>query len=69
MIAHDREKELCKSLERLIESAKAFGDRISVARVGIIAAEVGVSSMHDVTEEGCLEPYGNYARLPAQGRN
>jgi hydrogenase maturation factor len=55
VIAHDRENELVQKLGReLIESAKAFGDRISVARVGIIAAEVGVSSMHDVTEGGVL---------------
>jgi hydrogenase expression/formation protein HypE len=55
VIAHDREKELSEKLgKELVESAKAFGDRISVARAGIIAAEEGVSSMHDVTEGGVL---------------
>ena len=69
VIAMTGKRNCQKSLKGAVESAKAFGDRISVARAGIIAAEEGVSSMHDVTEGGCLEPYGNYEGFRRRGRN
>lgn len=53
IIAKDREEELKKHLsEDFINTAKAFGEMISVQKEGRIAAENGAAAMHDVTEGG-----------------
>ena len=41
--------------EKEIETCKSLADRISVVNEGHIASELGVTSMHDVTEGGILQ--------------
>lgn len=55
ILANDREKELQSmlSVEELLK-AKALSKHISVVREGVLAGELGVNSMHDVTEGGIL---------------
>jgi len=43
-----------KVAEKTIKTAQSFIDRISVIDEGIIAAKIGVSAMHDITEGGLL---------------
>lgn len=53
IIAKDREEELKKRFpDAMIETAKSFGELISVQKEGKIASEFGASAMHDVTEGG-----------------
>lgn len=40
--------------EKFVESSKKLLDHISVVREGLLAAQYGVTSMHDVTEGGVL---------------
>ncbi len=55
IIACDHYERLAEAMDReLLESAKAFMDRISVVKEGVIAGRFGVNSMHDVTEGGIL---------------
>jgi hydrogenase maturation factor len=55
IIAFEKEKELLIQFgAELVKEAKNFMESISVVREGIIAAEFGVSAMHDVTEGGVL---------------
>lgn len=55
IIAHDWEEKLTDSLGKdVVEKAKKMMDGISVVPEGIIAGEIGVSSMHDITEGGLL---------------
>lgn len=43
-----------KISDKTIKTAQGFIDKISVIDEGIIAAEIGVSAMHDITEGGLL---------------
>lgn len=53
ILASDYEEFLHRYLpDELIETAKSFTDYLSVVPEGRIAAEFGVSAMHDVTEGG-----------------
>ncbi|MEW9122827.1 MAG: AIR synthase family protein [Thermotaleaceae bacterium] len=55
ILAHDREEQLREVLEGpLLEGAKKMLEAISVVPEGRIAGQIGVSSMHDVTEGGLL---------------
>ncbi len=55
ILAYDHEERLKKELgSPVIEAAKKMVDQISVIPEGKIAGEIGVSSMHDVTEGGLL---------------
>ncbi len=55
IIAHDLENKLSSTLSReIIQRAKRMVDDISVVKEGVIAGEIGVTSMHDVTEGGIL---------------
>ena len=55
ILAHDREKELQLVIgQDLIGQAKGYMDYISVVPEGIIAGQLGVTAMHDVTEGGLL---------------
>lgn len=55
ILASDFEKYLAgKVSEAAIAKAQHFIEKISVIDEGIIAAEVGVSAMHDITEGGLL---------------
>lgn len=55
ILAHDRELELVEVLTReQLCQAKELSKLISVVQEGVIAAEFGVNSMHDVTEGGIL---------------
>lgn len=48
----DRCREVLTEAE--MEGARAYADRLSVVREGIIGGKCGVSSMHDITEGGVL---------------
>lgn len=54
ILAHDREKELTKSLDKnMLQRAKDFYDKISVVKEALIAFKIGgVHAMHDPTEGG-----------------
>ena len=55
IIASDLEEGLKKSVsQEIIDTAKSFGEEISVVREGVLAGKIGVNSMHDVTEGGLL---------------
>ena len=55
IIAHDWEERLHKSIgHEMLEEAKNMMDHISVVKEGVIAGEIGVSGMHDITEGGLL---------------
>jgi len=55
ILASDFEEFLIgKVSNETIRSAQSFIDRISVIDEGIIAANIGVSAMHDITEGGLL---------------
>ncbi len=55
ILANDREAELSDILTPdQLKKAKELSKLISVVREGVIAAEFGVNSMHDVTEGGIL---------------
>lgn len=55
IIAYDLEEQLSSTFSReIIESAQKMVKDISVVKEGVIAGEIGVSSMHDVTEGGIL---------------
>ncbi len=55
IIAYDNEKALLEVLTpEEIHNAKAMLEDVSVIREGVIAGDIGVSSMHDVTEGGIL---------------
>lgn len=55
IIAHDKEDELMGILgQEQLAAAKSLIGSVSVVKEGRIAAEFGVSSMHDVTEGGIL---------------
>lgn len=55
IIIHQKEEELAKILTREeIKTGKSFLERASVVKEGRIAAKVGVTAMHDVTEGGLL---------------
>ncbi|MCG8483538.1 MAG: AIR synthase family protein [Clostridia bacterium] len=55
IIAYDNEKALFEVLTpEEIHNAKAMLEDVSVIREGVIAGDIGVSSMHDVTEGGIL---------------
>lgn len=53
ILANDRESELQSQLTtEELEKAKALSKHISVVKEGVLAGELGVNSMHDVTEGG-----------------
>lgn len=53
IIAQDMEKELLKTLpEWLVKEAKEFIKYLSVVPESLIATELGVTAMHDITEGG-----------------
>ncbi|SES90299.1 hydrogenase expression/formation protein HypE [Natronincola peptidivorans] len=55
IIAADLEDRLKGKIEpKIIEDARGFSEDISVVKEGILAGEIGVNSMHDVTEGGLL---------------
>jgi hydrogenase expression/formation protein HypE len=55
ILAKDKEQELRDRLtEEQLEKAKGLSSQISVVKEGILAGELGVNSMHDVTEGGIL---------------
>jgi len=55
IIAHDWEERLRRELgDDLVDEAKSMMEKISVVTEGVIGGEVGVSSMHDITEGGLL---------------
>lgn len=55
IVAYDKEEELAGFLgKELLDEAKSFMNSISVIKEGLIAADFGVSAMHDVTEGGLL---------------
>lgn len=55
IIAHDLEEKLQGHLEKeVIQRAQNMMKDISVVPEGIIAGEIGVTSMHDITEGGLL---------------
>ncbi|HHY91046.1 MAG TPA: AIR synthase, partial [Clostridiales bacterium] len=55
ILAHDWEDRLKKHLgSEVVENAKRMMAQISVVPEGIIAGEIGATSMHDVTEGGLL---------------
>ncbi len=55
ILAGDNEKKLEELLpQEIIEKAKGFSEMLSVKTEGLIGAEYGASSMHDVTEGGIL---------------
>ncbi|MCL2493186.1 MAG: AIR synthase family protein [Clostridiales bacterium] len=55
ILAERREKELGNVLtDAELARAKAMISQISVVREGILAGEIGVSAMHDITEGGIL---------------
>ena len=55
ILATDRELELREMLTvEELEKAKDLSSQISVVKEGVIAGELGVNSMHDVTEGGIL---------------
>ena len=55
IIANDFEDVLKQSLDAAtIQRAKSFINQISVVKEGVLAGELGVSAMHDVTEGGVL---------------
>ncbi|MDF2591522.1 MAG: hydrogenase maturation factor [Clostridia bacterium] len=55
ILAADREPELRGKLtDEQLDKAKNLSSQISVVKEGILAGELGVNSMHDVTEGGIL---------------
>lgn len=53
IIAKEKEEELKKHYpEKMVEKAKGFDQYLSVSKEGLLAAEIGVGAMHDVTEGG-----------------
>ncbi|KXG76515.1 AIR synthase family protein [Thermotalea metallivorans] len=55
IIAHEHENRLKAYMgEEMVEQAKGMMDKISVVPEGVIGGEMGVSSMHDITEGGVL---------------
>lgn len=53
IIARDLEEQLKDKISlEIIKSAQAFSEDISVVKEGILASNIGVHSMHDVTEGG-----------------
>lgn len=55
ILAKDRELELKDKLtDEQLEKAKGLSSQISVVKEGVLAGELGVNSMHDVTEGGIL---------------
>lgn len=55
IIANDYEEKVRKFLSKEeIEEAKSFIEYLSVKKEGLIAGDLGVNSMHDITEGGLL---------------
>lgn len=55
ILAEDRESELRDKLtDEQLKKAKSLSSQISVVKEGVLAGELGVNSMHDVTEGGIL---------------
>lgn len=55
ILAHDKEEELsCYLSKNLLNEAKNLKHEISVVPEGLLAGELGVSAMHDVTEGGIM---------------
>lgn len=53
ILAKDRQQELlARYPQKMIDTAKEFDRYLSVVKEGMIGAEYGVASMHDVTEGG-----------------
>lgn len=52
ILARDYRRLLGSLDPQIVERARRFFDRVSAVRDGLIAARVGVSAMHDVTEGG-----------------
>lgn len=68
ILAADLEKKLKdKVSQQTIEVAKTFANDISVVKEGILAGEIGVSSMHDVTEGGILGALWELAEVSGLG--
>lgn len=68
IIAHDKENELVDKIGYdVVQRAKAFINRISVVKEGVIAGEFGVNSMHDVTEGGILGAVWEIAEASGTG--
>ncbi|QEK12962.1 AIR synthase [Crassaminicella thermophila] len=55
IIAHDFEEKLIKDLGKdIVYNAKKMMEDMSVITEGVVAGQVGVTSMHDITEGGLL---------------
>ena len=55
IIARDLENQLKDKIDyNIIKTAQSFVEDISVVREGVLAGNIGVNSMHDVTEGGVL---------------
>jgi hydrogenase expression/formation protein HypE len=53
--------------EEELAEARAMLDRISVVKEGVLAGEIGVSAMHDITEGGVLGAVWEVCRLAGVG--
>jgi hydrogenase maturation factor len=68
IIASEKEEELRKIIpEEELTEAKSYFDKLSVIPEGMIAAEFGASSMHDVTEGGILGAVWEVAEASGKG--
>jgi len=61
----DKAKEILTSDE--LKRCRSLSDRISVVNEGLIAAEIGASAMHDVTEGGVLQAVWELCRASECG--
>ncbi|MBN2878173.1 MAG: AIR synthase family protein [Clostridia bacterium] len=68
IIASDLENEAKKALtDEELKRCRSLADRISVVKEGLIAAEIGASAMHDVTEGGVLQAVWELCRASECG--
>ncbi len=68
IIACDKEAEVEKFLTKEeLEHAKAMINKVSVAKEGVIAGEIGTSGMHDVTEGGILGAVWEMCHIAGMG--
>lgn len=70
IIAYEKEEELTRVLGiDTVKRAKELLDGVSVVREGIIAGQLGVTSLHDVTEGGLLGGIWELCHLAELGCN
>lgn len=68
ILAHDFKDELMKVLEAdEMEAAVQMQESMSVVKEGILAGEIGVSAMHDITEGGVLGAVWELCELSKYG--